>query len=166
MKVSFLASNIEILSSVRKSYGARTPLEIVRSNIFGPMQTPSIGGCNYFLTYIDFFTRKTWVYFLKHKSDPFKCFQQFKALMENQSGYNIKILRMDIGGEYVLNDFLIFFKIHGIHKQFTTWYRCQQNGVAERKNRTIMETVHNMMASNHLSNEYWAKAGATTVYIT
>ena len=52
-----------------------TPLEIVHSDICGPMQTSSIGGCNYFLTFIDDYSRKTWVYFLKNKSDAFSCFQ-------------------------------------------------------------------------------------------
>ena len=93
---------------VRKSSRAHAPLEIVHSDICGTMHTPSMGGCNYFLTFIDDFTRKTWVYFLKHKSDAF-FFQQFKALVENQSGYNIKILRTERGGEYVSNDFLIIF---------------------------------------------------------
>ena len=56
------------------SYRAHTPLEIVHFDIFGPMQTSSIGGCNYFLTFIDEYSRKTWVYFLKHKFDAFSCF--------------------------------------------------------------------------------------------
>ena len=60
---------------VGKSYRARTPLEIVRSDIFGPMQTTSIGGYKYFLAFIDDYSRKTWVYFLKHKSDAFGSFQ-------------------------------------------------------------------------------------------
>ena len=92
-----------------KSYRARTPLEIVHSDISGPVQTMSIGGCKYFLTFIDDYSRKTWVYFLKHKSNAFSCLQQFKALVENQSGHHIKILRTDRGGEYVSNEFLFFF---------------------------------------------------------
>ena len=59
---------------VGESYKARTPLEIVHSNICGPMQTSSMGGCNYLLTFIDDYTIKTWEYFLKHKSDAFSCF--------------------------------------------------------------------------------------------
>jgi hypothetical protein len=86
---------------VGKSYREKDPLEIVHSDICGPMQTPSIGGNTYFLTFIDDFTRKTWIYFLKHKSDAFGCFQQFKSLVEKQSGYYIKVLRTDRGGEYV-----------------------------------------------------------------
>ena len=110
---------------VIKSYRARTPLEIVHSNICGPMQTSSISGCKYFLTFIDEHSRKRWVYFLKHKSDAFGYFQQFKALVENQSGHRIKILRTDRGGEYVSNEFLNFCKTHGIQKQFTARYTPQ-----------------------------------------
>ena len=68
---------------IGKSHRACTPLEIMHSDICGPMQTSSIGGCKYFLTFIDGYSRKTCVYFLKHKSDAFSYFQQFKALMEN-----------------------------------------------------------------------------------
>ena len=90
---------------IGKFYRARTLLEIVHSDICVPMQTSSIGGCKFFLTFIDDYSRKTWVYLLKHKSDAFSYFQQFKALVENQSGHRIKILRTDIGGEYVSNEF-------------------------------------------------------------
>ena len=110
---------------VGKSYRARIPLEIVHSDICGPMQTSSMGGCNYFLIFIDDYSRKTWVYFLKHKSDAFSCFQQFKALVENQSGQCIKILRTNRGGEYVSNEFLDFCKTHGMHKQLNARYTPQ-----------------------------------------
>ena len=60
---------------IRKSYRVRTPLEIVHSDICGSMQTSSMGGFNYFLIFIDDYSRKTWVYFLKHKYDAFSCFQ-------------------------------------------------------------------------------------------
>ena len=68
---------------VGKSYRAHIPLEIVHSDICGPMQRSSTGGCNYFLTFIDDYSRKTWVYFLKHKYDILSYFQHFKALVEN-----------------------------------------------------------------------------------
>ena len=150
---------------VRTSYRACTPLEIVHFDICGPMHTSSISGCKYFLTFIDDYSRKTWVYFLKHKSDAFSYFQQFKALVENQSGHRIKILRTDKGGEYVSNEFLKFCKTHGIQNKFTAWYTPQHNGVAKRKNRTIMEMACSMMVAKHLSNKYWVEAVASSVYI-
>ena len=85
---------------VEKSYRARTTHEIAHYDIYGLVQTSSIGGCNYFLTFIEDYSIKTWVYFLKHKYDAFICFQQFKALVGNQIGHQIKILRIDRGGEY------------------------------------------------------------------
>jgi len=106
------------------------------------MQTPSIVGCTYFMTFIDDFTRKTWIYFLKHKSDAFCCFQQFKSLVEKQSGHFIKVLRTDRGGEYISKEFLSFCKSHGIHKQFTVRYTPQKNGAVRRSRfRKVFHSV-------------------------
>eukprot|EP00253_Pinus_taeda_P020973 PITA_20973 len=80
-----------------KSIRAKTTLDIVHSDLCGPMQTPSLAGSQYFLTFIDDFTRKAWVYFMKKKSEVFENFQNFKALVENQSGLHIKVLRTDRG---------------------------------------------------------------------
>jgi hypothetical protein len=87
------------------------------------MKTLSIGGNTYSLTFIDDFRRKLWIYFLKHKYDAFGCFQEFKSLVEKQSGYYIKVF--DRGGEYVSREFLNFGKFHAIHKQFIAWYTQQ-----------------------------------------
>ena len=82
---------------------------------------------------------------MKNKSEVFEKFCNFKALVEKQSGLHIKVLRTDRGGEYISKDFLRFCRENGIHKQFTTRYTPQQNGVAERKNRTIMDMVRSML---------------------
>ena len=84
-----------------KSIRAKAPLEIVHSDLCGPMQTPSLTRNHYMLTFIDDFTRKTWVYFLKFKNEGFEKLFHFKALIENQSGQHIKVLRTDRGGEYI-----------------------------------------------------------------
>ena len=68
----------------------KKPLEIIHLDLCGPMQTPSIGGSNYLLTFIDDYSRKTWVYFLKHKNEMFVYFRQFKAFVEKQSGHYIE----------------------------------------------------------------------------
>jgi len=85
--------------------------------------------------------------------------------VEKLSGYYIKVLRTDRGSEYVSRDFQNFCKVHGIYKQFTTRYTPQHNGVTKRNNHTIMEMARNMLASKNLSNEFWAEAIATAVYI-
>eukprot|EP00253_Pinus_taeda_P015702 PITA_15702 len=129
------------------------------------MQTPSLVGSQYFLTFIDDFTRKTWVYFLKNKSEVFEKFRNFKALVENQSGLHIKVLRTNIGGEYISKEFLRFCRENGIHKQFTARYTPQQNGVAEMKNKTIMDMSRSMLKAKHLPNDYWAEAVNCAAYI-
>lgn len=105
------------------------------------------------------------MYFLKHKHEVFEYFRQFKTRIENQSKHQIKALRTNRGGEYIASDFIKFCKEHGIHKQFTTRYMPQQNGVAERKNRTIMEMERSILKAQHLSNEYWVEAIACVTYI-
>ena len=77
------------------SYRAKKPLELLHS---GPMRTQSIGARCYFLTFIDDCSRKTWFYFLKQKSETFGKFKEFKALAENQSERQIKVLRLNHGG--------------------------------------------------------------------
>jgi len=87
------------------------------------------------------------------------------ALVENQSGLHIKVLRTDRGGDYISKEFLHFCRENGIHKQFTARYTPQQNGVAERKNRTIMDMARSMLKAKHLPNDYWAEAVHCVVYI-
>ena len=85
----------------RKSIRAKAHLEIIHSDLCGPMKITLVSGNNYMLTFIDDFTRKTCVYFLKYKSEVFEKFCNFKALVENQSGQHVKVLRTDRGGEYI-----------------------------------------------------------------
>lgn len=147
------------------TFRAHSPLELVHTDLCGPMQTQSIGGSFYFLTFIDDFSRMTWVYFIKNKSETFEKFKQFKAISEKQSGKQIKTLRSDGGGEYNSKEFSAYCRNHGIKRQFTTRYTPQQNGVAERKNQTIMNMARSMLKAKNLANEYWAEAVACSVYI-
>ena len=93
-----------------KSIRAKAPLEFFHSDLCGPMQTPSIESNHYILTFIDDYTRKTWVYFLKFKSEVVEKLCHFKALVENQSGQCIKVLRIERGGEYISKEFMCFFR--------------------------------------------------------
>ena len=92
----------------RNSRRSRKPLELVHSNLVGPMQTISIVGSTYFMTFIDDFNRRTWVYFLKNKSKAFDKFVEFKALAEKECGHYVKVLRLDREGEYTSNMFVNF----------------------------------------------------------
>ena len=95
----------------------------------------------------------------------FEKFKEFKALIENLSDKKIKTLRSDNGGEYTSKEFEAFCKDAGIRRELTTPYNPQQNGVAERKNRTIMEAVKTMIYDQDLPMHLWAEAARTTVYV-
>jgi len=143
---------------------AKKVLELVHTDICGPITPHSISKNRYFLTFIDDFSRKTWVYFLKEKSEAFRMFKKFKAYVEKQSGNNIKTLRSDRGGEFTSTEFNNFCEENGIKRHLTAPYSPQQNGVAERKNRTIMDMVRSMLKSKNVSKELWAEAVACAVY--
>jgi hypothetical protein len=120
-------------------------LEIVHIDVCGPMRTTSHGGARYFLTFIDDFSRKTHVYFLKAKGEAFEKFKQYKALVENEIGHKIKVLQFDNGGEFVSKKFDAFLAQCGIQRQTNVPYSPQQNGVAEHANKTIMECARSMI---------------------
>lgn len=102
-----------IPSSDSKSKGILDP---IHSDVCGPMSAVSLIGCNYYVTFIDDYSRKTWIYFMKTKDEVFNQFQEFKALVENQTGRNIKVLRSDNGGKYTSKDFKKFCAKAGIKK--------------------------------------------------
>jgi transposase InsO family protein len=81
-----------------------------------------LGGCEYYVTFIDDHSRKTWIFFLKTKSEVFKRFQEFKALVENQTGKNIKVLWSNNGGEYTSTEFAYFCTQQGIKRKLTVPY--------------------------------------------
>jgi hypothetical protein len=140
-------------------------LELVHSDVCGPMKTTSRGGARYFVTFIDDFSRKTHVYLLKAKGEVFDKFKEYKALVENQTGMKIKTFRSDNGREFVSKKLDNFLHESGIQRQTSAPYTPQQNGVAERANRTIMECARSMIHAQGLDLEFWAKAVNTTVYI-
>ena len=80
---------------------AQAPLELIHIDLCKKMQTPSLHSTFYFLTFIDKFIKKIWVYLLKTKYEAFAYFKEFKAMVEKQSGYVIKTLCSDRGGEYM-----------------------------------------------------------------
>ncbi|KAH9291809.1 hypothetical protein KI387_043002 [Taxus chinensis] len=140
-------------------------LDLVHSDVCGPMSTKSLRGYVYYVTFIDDFSRKTWIYFLKTKDEVFSHFQEFKALVENSTGRKIKVLRSDNGGEYKGNDFQDLCTREGIKREWTVPYNPQQNGVAERKNHSISEAARAMLHDQDMPRYLWAEACSTTVYI-
>jgi transposase InsO family protein len=96
------------------------------------MKIESIGGCKYYVSFIDDQRRKVWVYFMKHNGEVFQHFFNFKAMVK-EKGVSIKCLKFDGGGEYFSNEFSEYLKEHGIQRKYSCSYSPQQNGIAERK---------------------------------
>jgi hypothetical protein len=129
------------------------------------MQNDSVGGNRYFITFIDDYSRMCWVYFLRNKSGALNVFKKFKAFVELQSGHKLKKLRSDRGGEYTSKEFEEFCEKQGMERQLTVAYSPQQNGVAERRNRTICEMGRSMLIEKGMPVTFWAEAVNTAVYI-
>ncbi|KAI5348277.1 hypothetical protein L3X38_001164 [Prunus dulcis] len=106
-----------------------------------------------------------WVYFLRNKSSVISVFKKFKVFIELQSGFNLKKLRSDRGGEYTSHEFLEYCSDLGMERQLTIAYSPQQNGIAERRNRTICEMARSMMTDKKLPVKFWAEAVGTAVYL-
>ncbi|KAK4393966.1 Retrovirus-related Pol polyprotein from transposon TNT 1-94 [Sesamum angolense] len=138
----------------RTSWRAKAVLELIHTDVCGPMRTPSHEQNRYFILFIDDYSRMTWVYFMREKSEVFKVFKKFKNLVEKQSGRSIKVLRSDRGKEYNNSEFDKFCEEEGIEHQTTVSYNPQQNGVSERKNRTVMEMARSMLQEKHLPKAF------------
>lgn len=109
--------------------------------------------------------RMCWIYFLRFKSEVVAIFWKFKQWIKTQSGCKIQSLRSDNGKEYTYDQFNMFCEEAGIEHQLTAPYTPQQNGVSERKNRTIMEMVRCLLYEKSLPKEYWAEAAHTSVFL-
>ena len=129
------------------------------------MQTKSIGGSRYFITFIDDHSRYCRCYFMRYKSQALEKLKEFKAEVEKESNHVIEALRADRGGEYTSEEFLTYLKENGIRKEFTAAHSPQQNGTAERFNRTLMEAAKSMLIHAKLPNLLWAEAVSTASYL-
>jgi transposase InsO family protein len=140
-------------------------LKLVHSDVCGPLSVPSLGGFIYYVSFIDDFSRKTWIYFLRKKVEVFEKFKEFKSLVENQTDKKIKVLRTDNGGEFCGKEFDWFYKKCGIACQNTTPYTPQQNRFVERMNRTLIDKERSMLSFVGLAQELWVEEVDTAKYI-
>ena len=125
-------------------------MEIINSYVCNLMSSSSLSGYVYYVFFIDEFSHKTWIYFLKSKDEVFSKFKEFKALVENHTKKKIKTLRSDNGGEFTSEEFKDLCREYGIKRELRTPYNPLRNGVAKRKNKTIMEVAKAMLHDQDL----------------
>jgi len=144
----------------------KEPLELIHSDLCGPIDPTSHGGAMYFLLFTDDYTRFTHIYPLKRKTSAsvLERFREYKLEVANQLGKRIKCLRTDGGSEYEkwMGSHL---KGSGIIHKTTALYSPDQNGMAERTNRTIMERVKAIIAEGKLDKELWMELAQSVVYL-
>ena len=140
-------------------------LELVHSDVCGKIGTHSLGGSDYFVTFVDGRSHHVWVYSLRSKDQVFETFLQWQRMVEKESGQRVQILRTDNGGEYTSHRFRDHLHHSGICHETTVPKTPEQNGTAERFNRTLMETVRAMLSDSRLPKTFWAEALATAAYL-
>jgi hypothetical protein len=140
------------------------PLELLHMDLFGPIAYISIGGSKYYLVIVDDYSRFTWVFFLQEKSQTQKILKGFFRRARNKFGLRIKKIRSDNGTEFKNSQIEGFFEEEGIKHEFSSPYMPQQNGVVERKNRTLLDMARTMLDEYNTSDRFWAEAINTACY--
>ena len=139
-------------------------LEIIHTDVCGPMNVEARGGYRYVLTLTDDLSRYGYIYLMKHKSETFEKFKEFQSEVENQRDRKIKCLRSDRGGEYLSHEFGTHLRKCGIVSQLTPPGTPQRNGVSERRNRTLLDMVRSMMYLTDLPLSFWGYALETAAF--
>ena len=133
-------------------------LELIHFDVCGPFRQQSLGGHRYFVTFIDDFSRRMWIYFLSHKSEVLTKFQNFVHLVESSTGQRVQTIRSDNGGEYTSTAFSKYCLAKGISQELPPPYTPERNGVAERRNRSLLDITRCLLLDKSLPGYLWAEA--------
>ncbi|TYZ63156.1 hypothetical protein PybrP1_001979, partial [[Pythium] brassicae (nom. inval.)] len=140
------------------------PLELVHTDVVGPMETKSKGEARYGLVLVNDWSRFVVVYLLKTKSQVLQSVKAYTSDMEATTGERLRCLRSDNGGEYTSKAFATFCSSSGVKHQPSAPYSPQQKGLAECANRSLVEMARSMLQYQHLSKEWWGEALKTAAY--
>ena len=149
----------------KKIISTSRPLELLHLDLFGPMRTASLGGKFYVFVIVDDFSRFTWTLFLTHKNEAFQTFSNLCKRIQNEKGLSIVAIRSDHGKEFENKDFENYCLQNGFEHNFSAPRTPQQNGVVERKNRSIQEMARNLLNENGLPKYFWGEAFHTSCYV-
>ncbi|KAG1654211.1 hypothetical protein FOA52_010588 [Chlamydomonas sp. UWO 241] len=140
-------------------------LHVLHSDLMGPLSPASRGGARYVMTVIEDYSRYSLVFLLKNKSDASHSMRQAIAFFECQAGASVRNVRSDRGGEFINHALYDHYKAKGIVPQHTMPHTPEQNGVAERINRTLTDKVRHMLAHSGMSLGYWGEAMLAANYL-
>lgn len=162
MRIKFLYVNHAFKEiNIKKTSIKKRAIElfgVVHFDICGPLQTWTHLGYIYFITFIDDLSKCCYVYPIRHNTRAFDKFPYYKNFAEKQTNHKLKVLWFDRGGEHKSNEFNTFCKQEGIQREFTCAYTPQQNGVLERKHKTLVNIVLAMLSHDKLPKVFWGEA--------
>lgn len=147
------------------AFRAERGFELVHGDLCGPITPTTTTGKRYFLLIVDDYSRYMWVEMLRSKDEAFKCFKKIKAAVENELDVKLKAFRIDREGEFNSDEFTSYCVELGIRRDTTAPYTPQQNGVVERRNRTVVEMARSMLKSKGVPAHFWAEAIKTAVHV-
>ena len=152
---SYLEGKITKRPFTTKGLRVEQPLELVHSDVCGPFSTQARGGYEYYVTFIDDYSRYGSIYLMHQKFETFDKFKEFHTEAEKQLGKSLKVLRSDHDDEYMDFEFTDYLIENGIVSQVTALGTPPQNRVAERRNRTLLDMVRSMMSYSTLPILFW-----------
>ena len=152
-------------SHPRNPQRASRPLEIIHMDVIGPMETTSLGGSRYLITFLDDHSGLSVVRPLKAKSEAPSVVKEVLNLLSTQTGLQVQNIRSDQGTEFFNQELKQYLTTKGIYHQFAAAYTPEQNGRAERLNRTIIEKTRALLLSSEAPKNLWAEAAATASYL-
>ncbi|CAN1152028.1 Retrovirus-related Pol polyprotein from transposon TNT 1-94, partial [Linum perenne] len=147
------------------SYTPTSPFSIIHSDIWGPSRVASLNGTRWFITMIDEHTRLTWTFLMKEKSDTTRVFQNFYTMIETQFQTKVKVLRTDNARDYFNSALGSFLSTHGIIHSSSCVDTPEQNGIAERKNRQLLDMARALMFGTNVPKYLWGEALLTATYL-
>ena len=158
-----LSSKSHRLPYTESDHWTTTPLELIHSDVWGPSPVESYLGYRYYVVFVDDFTRYTWLFPLKQKSEVSHTFSDFQRRIECQLGLKIRNFQSDWGGEF--QSLSKILKERGITHRVSCPHTPAQNGTAERKHRHLVETALSLLSQAHLPHKFWDEAVSTAAFL-
>jgi transposase InsO family protein len=167
---SLVCDACEFAKHTRTSYPmsnrrSAAPFVTVHSDVWGPSRITSRAGYKWFVTFIDCYSGVTWVYLMQSKNEVFSCFKEFHKMVSTQFDTKVRVLRSDNGTEYMDGAFQNYLRENGIVHQTTCVNTPAQNGVAERKNRHLLEVARALLLARDVPKFHWGDAVLTAAYL-